>query len=452
MIISVPANYIDFQGRKKVYCPQLVFQDTPHLVNKLRNRVVNKNLQLGPGLISLDVLRNLDINSNPLIENNLGIRAQDLKPDRMDFKASQRLVGDQVMAFLQKVAQQEQDEQRSNCDAKYLYAYMKVVRCVLFSFMHPEVPALNRIHLAWYARYFCEGWKRSGTQKEKFITSNCYTSIIINAESLLLYVSWIISDPELHHTIRFAPWLFGSQQNEHIFRATRKNGEYENYNFVEFLRRLALGQKHLELAHKHQGVFHFATHPKHYSLDDLSSPANLIPLSVTDSDIREVLEAARVEAISDLMNLGVLIPGCKSCKKLSTAVEGESDQEVEINENEFEQPDKELFTNAVLQALDLDLLVNPQEYESQEEECEDSNAPECKDGLEVAITATMVTSNQRQACFAPIRKPPQKIFPEFARAPYGLTKIPKRRACAIISGHPKSSKDRTRRVQGIING
>jgi hypothetical protein len=117
-------------------------------------------------------------------------------------------------------------------------------RAVL-AFLDPDLKPLERIYSAWYARYFAEGW-RMGCAAEKgiksnFLTANQYACILLNAESLLLLLVWMLSDEEFRN-LPFAPHGLGSQQAEEFFRRLRAMFNDPNFTVEGCLRRISYVQ------------------------------------------------------------------------------------------------------------------------------------------------------------------------------------------------------------------
>jgi hypothetical protein len=102
--VQVPSRTSCFNG-KSIVIPEIPNSDPTHLVNKVRQVVLRHVLAIGDRGVSykplIDALHEL---GDFAAESLLNIRISDVvKPDRMDFRASQRLFSKSVIDFTKKI-------------------------------------------------------------------------------------------------------------------------------------------------------------------------------------------------------------------------------------------------------------------------------------------------------------------------------------------------------------
>ena len=115
-----------------------------------------------------------------------------------------------------------------------LAAFLRFSRAAVFAFLGRHTSALERLRLAWFARYVADGWctwlqENKLSLTDNFISANQYPCIKLNAESLLLLYHWICNNPELRNIVPLSVWGVGSQQNENLFREMRACGNDPNF-------------------------------------------------------------------------------------------------------------------------------------------------------------------------------------------------------------------------------
>ncbi len=88
-----------------------------------------------------------------------------------------------------------------NASHFHLRMFAQLSRRAVYAFLDEQLASLERLHHAWYASYFVEGWEADArikrNLKDKCLTSNQRHCIYLNAKSLLLYMHWLISYPVL---------------------------------------------------------------------------------------------------------------------------------------------------------------------------------------------------------------------------------------------------------------
>ncbi len=109
-----------------------------------------------------------------------------------------------------------------NASHFHLRMFLQLARRAVYAFLDEQLAPLERLHHAWYASYFVEGWEADArlkrNLKDECLTSNQRHCIHLNAKSLLLYMHWLISYPVLRECIPFAPHAWGKQQCEQLYR------------------------------------------------------------------------------------------------------------------------------------------------------------------------------------------------------------------------------------------
>lgn len=313
---SVPAisgGVIDLPGLglKNVACPVLHFQDPSHLLLKLRNRITARDgngVRMGArGMASVRLLEYLlEEDSTFRVEIDHGLRKTDLSPkDRMNFPAADRLFSERVIGALllckdataplseptpppsapssdaavapalrKKRKAKKAKEQASEGLPRLVppAAFLRIGRDAVFAFLGNGT-AYERLHQAWFARYFADGWRAWLQENElnladNFLSSNQYACIKLNAESLLLFYDWLCSAPELRRAVPASVFGVGSQQNENLFRTTRAFPD-PNFSVAEFLRRVTQVQELSLIASRYENLFVFGAHHKHTRPDHI---------------------------------------------------------------------------------------------------------------------------------------------------------------------------------------
>ena len=399
----------------------------------------------------------------------------------MDFHASQRLLDSRVLEFLQIVVNQERAGERPPVGAFPALVYLTALSRLMRGYMVGECSPLECICDVWYARFFVEGWllhvrqqvtaeqrlfkARQRAEKvrpvrDRFSTYNSYRSILLAADSLLLYVVWIIHHPWLRSHVSFAPWMLLSQRNEHLFRDNRQLRQHPNFDLAEFLLRSALNQAHQII--KASGKFQYPAHRKHWSLDELSRPALLVPADVSEASLRRAIEEARAQALSSLRALGAL-PTLAADEEFAgpefeleiepdpslSDVAASAILEQRVDERAGSDPaaDPDLLgVEADLSDLEPTPLMRDDDDDDDDED-EGENSPRLPQ-----LLGSPPTPQPKEVCFAP-RDGSLTRTAAASSSKYLVTasgeQVSKPALMAILSGHPKTSKDRLRRVCGM---
>jgi hypothetical protein len=335
-------------------------------------------------------------------------------------------------------------------------------RAVL-AFLDPDLDPLQRVYSAWYARYFAEGWRMDCAAekdiKSNFLTANQYACILLNAESLLLYLVWMLSDEEFRH-LPFAPHALSSQQGEEFFRALRAMFDDPNFTVEACLQRATYAQLDSIIRSRRKDDFVFPKHRKHTHMDRVRHPAKMLT-RISEKEIATTLIAARDDAVRDLRALGVTInptapetsnnASNPTAAAVAHAVRSQDDEDlridgVEADESELVPPD---VTNdsavgaagtTVSEDTMWDLLATNTPAGS-------SAPPPPPSPPPLPLAPAVLSSTRLCDCFhsRPARIKPVPGTIRSVTDDLGFM-VDKRRACAIVSLHPKISADRLKRV------
>ncbi len=178
----------------------------------------------------------------------------------------------------------------------HLCAYLRFARHAVLAFLDPTLSPLGRLYSAQYASYFAEGW-RIDCQKatditDNFLSANQFACVTLNAESLLLHMLWLISEPELR-ALPFAPHSFSSQQAEEFFRGLRAMFNDPNFTLEGCLQRTSYVQADALIRSRRANDFVFPQHCKHVHMDCVRRPAVPLPVGFTEQHIAATVLAAR---------------------------------------------------------------------------------------------------------------------------------------------------------------
>lgn len=313
--LNVPAAIFNFQGHRLLLPVRRCVQDPVHLTKKLVNPLCNeaKDLRMGGVRVSTTWLRELlsDRNFAITFEERFKLRVLDLlRPDRQDFRAAQRLLDPAVYAYLQQLYASDCLEAKDNKELFVLIGYLKFARKAMDSYLNPELDPCARIKAASYACFFAEAWeahlrKVSNKRSEAashFISKNAAAGLRINLEFLFVWCYVLTTLPkDIREQICFAPWLFGSQPCEELFRLLRQMPGHENFDIYELLKRLNLLQATSLI--KAEGIFQYPESRKAWNFDEICKISSSFPPTVTPDALREAALSGCKEAIEDVAAL-----------------------------------------------------------------------------------------------------------------------------------------------------
>lgn len=207
-----------------------VVQDLIHIATKSRNRILNvSELPMGTHRVSVQHLRQL-LKVDKSIH---GLNQTDVSPeDRQNFDSFQKISSTRVLNALRNYVPNSEATVR----------YLQLVSDVVSSYRDPDLDPLTRIEQNWRSVYFFRIWRehikasKSFKLKDKFITSNTFNCIEVNARSLINLVRKCRRENKPHY---FIPTLFQSQTCEKIFRLLRSMGTVNftkiNFSMLELL-------------------------------------------------------------------------------------------------------------------------------------------------------------------------------------------------------------------------
>lgn len=522
--VSAPARRVALPQLELAACfvPDLGFEDMVHLALKLRGRILNRDcygVWLGNSVASLSTLQQALLSiRNVDTESTIALRKSDLNPkDRMNYPAAARLLQPAVRDFLESTEKtaspapcapstaplalppaagalaiappllparnlkkrkgvasaQSVPPTRPPPAASHLRFYLLFASRATAAFLgHGTV--LERLHDAFYARYFADGWRawlqRHGIPLgDNFITTNQYSCIVLNANSLLLFYHWLCSHPQLRKHVPASVFVLGTQFSENNFRDTRAICLDPNFTVQEFGRRQTLVQELERIKRKRAADFAFPVHRKHVHADNIHRPPIYLEENVQESTLRSCLASALAAAERDLRLLGVHVPvtdctGAPPVTDLATAediaVDGAHaavDEEDDVEEDEEASrnladvddaelvpgndldPDDSLLLLSLAQAADGALGIDEDAEERSAESESNQLAP---DSADAAAAAQRRHFSARTAIARTSRRLKRTIYNEETKEEVNLQS-----AAAQLSGHVKQSADRTVRVR-----
>lgn len=481
------------------------FEDSVHLGLKLRGRVLNRDgagVWIGDGVASLRTLQEaLEDQASVRLEVNLSVRKSDLNPkDRMNWPAAERLLQPVVQTFLltaasaqaaaapvppppppplpplllplpsskkgKKKKKKRAEVVRPAQSALHLAGFLNFAALAVGAFLGTTSSAYERLYNAWFARYFADGWRAWLQEKgiglrDNFLTSNQYSCITLNADSLLLFYHWLCSHPALRQQVPASAFAFGSQQNENNFRDSRA-GQDHNFSFSGFLRRQTLAQEYAVICTTRADMFAFPKHRKHAHADHIRRPPEYLPGNFSESGMRVCLAMALEDATASLTVLGVTVPTVPAAAvppvlsaadlhdPEDAAVDAEhalidDDEGDAAGIGELWDSDSEDDDDALQQALN---AVNS-DPAAAATGCDGKDNEDDDEDKEVAdALAQLAREPDRHLHFAEREKivTASKVRLTVVDIVTGQ-EIHKARAAAMISGHDKQSADRTHRVR-----
>lgn len=294
----------------------ICMQDHIHLGLKLRNSLLSsaRTLKLGKYIVTMKHVESL-VTVHSLRELDIGLRpSEDINPkDRQNFPSLQRLWSRPVINELSKYAE-------------YVGTaiYLELTREFVMAFL-ADMPALHRVYSAFRGLFFMDGWRQyiqSQHKKDKditlgsnFITSNQYTCMSLNANSLLLLISHFRKN---YPMLPLHPRLFSSQPNESLFSALRAGfgglSHQSDFGTLDALIRIDRSMKANGIKEQYRGVIKIPVHRKQaHRFNEGGVPGSLTCENVTDEDIVVAIKKASVDAQTLLENCGIMGVNFKEC-------------------------------------------------------------------------------------------------------------------------------------------
>ena len=321
--------------------------------------------------------------------------------------------------------------------------YLKLMHHAVRPFSDPGVTLKERVQWLAWSRFFVMGWRgdalKTGDAKDEFLTTNQYDCICLNAEEFILFCRWLVSMPDVDamKKFRFAPHVFGEQQNEGLFRMLRALYNDRNFSVEGAVHRINHAQMHAIIAARRRDDFSYPAHRKHLPQESFQRPGEELP-AFTGEELRAWVEEARLEAIADLARVGI---GCGDMAE-------EADVQAEEEEDAEDRDDAE--RNVDVREEDLDASATGDGgggLDDGEAAAADSHRT-WKQLYTAAVGATTLSHPHGDGCTS--ERPYLQRGREFNKkvdcGPAGMVNMA--RACSLALGQrPRLSNDRTTRVR-----
>lgn len=277
-------------------------QDTVHIGTKLQNFFLRtiwneKKLPFGKHYINWNHLNFLLTNFG---KDKHQLTASVLNPvDRQNFSSVLRMCHPRVIQLL------KQHVKGSEATALFLQMTNDIIEC----FMNQHLTPLQRIRKIWYPLFIFRIWRqfivkhKEYTLGNNFLTSNCYSCIEINSQSLIWIMASLMDQPEL-----FLPHLYESQPCEAIFRQFRSfTSTYStvaNCSLKEAESRISKIQQQNDIVHETSSHF---VYPRLAKLQTKASdtPNGTVELA-NKIEILNEIEACERDAVATARELGLI--------------------------------------------------------------------------------------------------------------------------------------------------
>lgn len=286
---------------KKIRCPFFI-QDPTHIGTKLRNfllRFKENPLPFGPNFF-IDLQHLYFLLQNFSKDQHL-LTASVLNPaDRQNFSSVLRMCSTKVTQLLKLKVK--------NSDASVYF--LEMIRDVLDSYMDVSLSPLARVEKIWYHLFVLRIWRNHIKSEKKnlknnFLTSNCYSCIELNANSLLLCLFYL---KEQNLPYWFLPHLYSSQPCESLFRQLRSlTSTYSTVaccSVNEILYRISKIQMQNEIVNSNAKNFVYLK-SSHKKSNEKKQVLHELP---TKSEIFNVIALCKVKAIKTTKRFGFEIP------------------------------------------------------------------------------------------------------------------------------------------------
>lgn len=339
-------------------------QDTVHIAVKLKARLLNPSVDLVfGGYIAGSHHLHAIIESFGKDEHGMRIKDVNHK-DRQNYDAVIHITSDSVQKILSAIP-----------DAKGTLAYLRLIRCVIDSYLDKNLDITARIKKAWYAAFFVRYWRQwllinpQYSLADNFISLNAYKCIELNAHSIILY-AMIIRELFPSHKESFIPWLLGSQSCEKMFRAARSMSStfstiinFDMLGFLQRIHRLHI-QYCLENEAQTSGIKY--PHKESHKAKDGHHKCSVNSEAPTNKQILDAVNAAIEEARNNIDHLGMLellktndyhknppmpdIFGSKSSGEDNNDNEDYDDEECDYDDTENTDNDQPVCNNSLVQS------------------------------------------------------------------------------------------------------
>lgn len=328
-------------------------QDIVHIGTKFRNRILNYTLKMGNCDISVE---HLSILLDTYTKEKHNLCPSTIMPkDRQNFESVLRICDEKVIDLLTNVR---------GSDGTILY--LRVLNCILRSFLDLRLTPLERIRKIWFATFILRIWKTfllESNMKYKeysnlFISQNCYVCVEINAHSIVLLMLYL-RERKLDHL--FHPEMLGSQQCESIFRQIRSlSSTYStvtNCSILEIIQKMSKIELQNEISHnklKHWNFPRIGLPSSSYfptiDRNGMNHSKTRIQLSSQQEIIQEI-ELAKIEAIEYAETIGMNLKNSNGfvCKIPKNTLSVRSEEINQNNQNSESDKDVlQLFKTANL--------------------------------------------------------------------------------------------------------
>ena len=297
--VKHPDNWTWFRVK---YSTNIAYvQDPVHVAVKLKTRMTKPSIVLPIGKY-LAGIHHLQLATASFSKDQHGVRMRDINhKDKQNFEAVLRITHPTFLKVLQKIP-----------DAQGTIEFLRVIRCVVDSFLDENITALQRIHKAWYAVFFFRYWRKWVVNSKEysiqnnFITENSYSCIELNAHSLITLLQTARKSGHC-----FLPWLHGSQSCEKLFRTVRSMSStfstIVNFGMLGLLRRLhrLQIQFQLETSSHDTGIIYPQTKTSKHHAKDEEHPDDKDLTDTTDQDILAVVWDAKHKVYDVVKELGM---------------------------------------------------------------------------------------------------------------------------------------------------
>ena len=297
--VKQPDNWTWFRVK---YSTSIAYvQDPVHVAVKLKTRMTKPSIVLPIGKY-LAGIHHLQLATASFSKDQHGVRMRDINhKDKQNFEAVMRITHPTFLKVLQQIP-----------DAQGTIEFLRVMRCVVDSYLDENITALDRIHKAWYAVFFFRYWRKWVVKSKEysiqnnFITENSYSCIEINAHSLITLLQTARKSGH-----NFLPWLHGSQSCEKLFRTLRSMSStfstVVNFGMLGLLRRLhrLQIQFQLETSSHDTGIVYPQTKTSKRHVNGEEHPDDKDLTDTTDQDILAVVWDAKIKVHDVVKQLGM---------------------------------------------------------------------------------------------------------------------------------------------------
>lgn len=399
-------------------------QDHIHIAAKLRTRVLKDSivLPMGQYIASSTFLRLLiekfDKNLHFLTFSDL-----DLK-DKMNFRAMEKMCDEKVLTLMAKQFP----------DSKATVTYLLMAKLSVNAFIDESLTPEQRLENIWEAvlffRYWLDWLKTEGYSTTKnFITQNAYICLELNAHAMIQIIRFCRDN---NKSDLFLPFLFQSQTCESFFRQLRSmtttQSTVVNFSMLDLLHRIKRVDMQADVILKLDKTYDFPRAQRTTAKTYEYAQNNHLCLP-SDSSIEEIIEKARLKAVSTCNELKITISDSSMFPPLTLSLEVSQEQltsSLEESENSDDECVEIPGENLTVPHLPNNISNKQKEfdYESSGDESSDSDST-CSTKLDPSSRWVSV-----------INEKGQKIV------------MKKSRLCwALSSGHKSLSSDRTQRVK-----